>query len=146
MKNLVFLVGLGTLVTHELDAMSNAEWRVLPLLRLLPEDIAVPVFVLSHIPLVALIVGFIASTNTRTRNLSRTALSGFLVLHGIAHWLTSGDVNYQFASTISSVLIYGGAALGTIYLLLNYRDLSLLCIKHKWRGYPRDTTPLSRCV
>ena len=122
MKNVIFLLGLGTLVTHELDAMSNAEWRVLPLLKSLSEDVAMTVFVLSHIPLVAVIVGLVTSSNARTRNISKVAVCGFLLFHGIAHWLTSGDANYEFTSALSSALIYGGAALGAIYLLLNYRD------------------------
>jgi len=123
MKNPVFFLGLGTLVTHELDAMSNAEWRILPLLRSLPEDIAVTVFVLSHIPLVAVIVGLVASPNERTRDITRIAVSAFLLLHGIVHWLMSGNPSYEFTSGLSSALIFGGAALGAVYLLLHYRDV-----------------------
>lgn len=124
MKNIIFLLGLGTLVTHELDAMTNAEWRVLPLLSSLSEDIAIPVFVLLHIPLVALIVGFAASKNERTQNITKLVVSTFLLLHGIGHWLTANNPSYEFSSTLSAVLIYGGAALGAIYLLLNYVDAS----------------------
>ncbi|MBT6441397.1 MAG: hypothetical protein HOK61_03140 [Alphaproteobacteria bacterium] len=125
MKNVVFLLGLGTLVTHELDAMSNSEWLVLPIFRSLPEDVAVTVFVLGHIPLVAVIVGFVTSSKERTRNITKVTVSGFLVLHGIAHWFTSDDPSYQFTSSLSSALIYGGALLGAIHLLLSYRDSRL---------------------
>ena len=44
MKDTVFYLGLGTLFTHELDAMPNHEWRVMPLLGRLPDDTGMLVF------------------------------------------------------------------------------------------------------
>ena len=40
MNNLIFHVGLATLITHELDAIAQAEWRLLFILRQWPEQIA----------------------------------------------------------------------------------------------------------
>lgn len=42
---------LATLATHELDAMSNREWRVLPLFSLLPDNLGRVAFVAAHVPL-----------------------------------------------------------------------------------------------
>lgn len=53
MKKFVFYLGLSMLLTHELDAMSNHEWRVLPFLRVLPDDIGMLIFVAIHIPILA---------------------------------------------------------------------------------------------
>ena len=61
MKNVFFYLGLGTLFTHELDAVSNHEWRVLPILRSLPEMSAMNAFVLLHIPIFAVVVALVAS-------------------------------------------------------------------------------------
>lgn len=102
--------------------MLNAEWRVLPLFRSLPEDVAISVFVLAHIPLIAVIVSFVASENERTRNVTKVAISAFLLLHGLGHWLSTGDPSYQFTSMLSSALIYGGASIGLAYLLLHHLD------------------------
>ncbi len=33
-RNVAFYCGFGALFTHELDAMTNHEWRVLPLVEL----------------------------------------------------------------------------------------------------------------
>ena len=38
---------MGTLFTHELDAMLNHEWRVLPLTSWLSDEIGMIVFVLN---------------------------------------------------------------------------------------------------
>ena len=118
MKNFAFFIGLGTLFTHELDAIPNHEWRVLPLLRLLPDDLGLVVFVIAHVPIFAVLVAMVASTNERTRNLSRLAISGFLVLHGVAHLLYMDHPDYEFSSVLSQSLIFGGAVFGTIYLVL----------------------------
>ena len=34
MKDVIFYLGLGAPLTHELDAMTDHEWRVLPLYHL----------------------------------------------------------------------------------------------------------------
>ena len=70
MKHSLFLLGFGCLITHELDAVLNHEWRVLPLLRSLPDELGTIVFVAVHIPIVAVVVALISSIRERTRVLS----------------------------------------------------------------------------
>jgi len=120
MKNIIFYLSLGTLSTHELDAIINHEWRVLPLTSWLPDETGVMVFLFSHIPLFAVVFALVASMNEKIRTRSRLVISGFLVLHGILHTLFIGDKTYEFASFYSNVLIFGGAALGLIYIVLEF--------------------------
>ncbi len=122
MKQTAFYLGLGALLTHELDAMPNHEWRVLPLLRALPDDIASVVFVSLHLPLFAALIALVASSDTATRRYSRLGIGAFLVVHGLAHFLFMGAANYEFSSLLSEALIFGGAALGLTYLALEGRD------------------------
>ena len=122
MKNFVFYLGMGALCSHELDAMPNHEWRVLPLVRELPDEIGMIVFVIAHVPLFALLIALIASSNDRTRTNSRMVISGFLVLHGLLHAIFMSDPNYEFSSMLSNTLIFGGAAFGAIYLGLEIRS------------------------
>lgn len=121
MKQLVFHLGLGAFFTHELDAMANHEWRVIPLVNLLPETTAMAVFVLAHIPLFALLVAGAASDNPRTRNSWRLGISGFLILHAVLHFLYAGHEQYEFASALSQSLIYGGAFFGCWYMVIHYQ-------------------------
>ena len=122
MKEVAFYLGLSCLLTHELDAITNHEWRVLPLVRLLSDSTGEFVFVAGHIPLFAGILALVASTAKRTRRLSRIALSAFLAVHGIGHALSMGDPSYEFAGALSNGLIFGGATFGALFLLLEWHQ------------------------
>ncbi|MEL7313293.1 MAG: DUF6713 family protein, partial [Pseudomonadota bacterium] len=63
MKDALFYLGLGLLFSHELDAMPNHEWRVLPVLSQLEDSVGQTAFVVAHVPLFALIIALIASLN-----------------------------------------------------------------------------------
>jgi hypothetical protein len=119
---MAFYFGLGCLITHELDAVSNHEWRVLPLLRALPDQLGMDIFVAAHVPLCAVIVALIASTSLRLRCRSRLAVSGFLLLHASLHALWMNHVEYEFSSALSTALIFGGGAAGALHLFLESRD------------------------
>ncbi|MEL7023947.1 MAG: DUF6713 family protein [Pseudomonadota bacterium] len=120
-KDSVFYLGIGFLFTHELDAMPNHEWRVLPLLRALEDSVGEPVFVVAHVPLFAIVIALVASLNAKRRTVSRIIVSAFLVVHVLLHWLFSGDPHYDFNSLLSSVLIFGAGICGAAYLLLEWR-------------------------
>ena len=102
--------------------MSNHEWRVLPIVRTLPDDIGMLVFVAIHVPILTGLIALVASSNPQTRTMSRVGVSVFLVIHGLMHFLFIGYPNYEFSSLISEILIFGGAGLGAMYLALEGRD------------------------
>ena len=118
-KELVFYLGVGLFFTHELDAMPNHEWRVLPLTSWLPDDFGRNIFVLIHIPLFAVLVGLIASQNEAIRNRAKFWVSAFLVIHGVLHAAFMIHERYEFDSLLSNVLIFGGALCGIVYLVSN---------------------------
>lgn len=122
MKEAVFLLGMATLFTHELDAMPNHEWRGLPLLGALPDATAMAIFVAAHVPLFAILIALVASSNPRIRTISRIGIAAFLLVHGLLHASKAGQPNYEFTSLLSNLLIFGSAALGTAYLALEARD------------------------
>ncbi len=113
-----FFLGLGALFAHEMDAVPNHEWRGLPLLGTLPDETALPVFVAAHVPLFAILVALVASTNDRVRATARLAIGVFLVLHAVLHVASSSEPTYEFSSALSHGLIFGGAACGALYLAL----------------------------
>ena len=120
MKNTLFYLGVSLFFTHEIDAMPNYEWRVLPLTSFLNDEMGELVFVLLHIPVFALVIGFIASLNHTVRNRARALTSAFLILHALLHWSFSGHSNYEFSGTLSNSLIYGAALCGAAYFAINY--------------------------
>jgi len=120
MHEATFYVALAILFTHELDAVSNQEWRVMPLVNSLGDDWGNFVFIAAHVPLFAVIIAIVSSLGLRTRRLARLAICGFLLIHAGLHLWFSSDPAYEFDSVLSGALIYGGAALGGLYLLLDY--------------------------
>jgi hypothetical protein len=117
-RDISFYLGMGALFTHELDAVPNHEWRGMPLLGSLPDEQAMVAFIAAHVPLFALTIGLVASSNPRIRALARAGIAVFLLVHGLLHWLSMGRANYEFSSTLSNLLIFGGSAFGALYLAL----------------------------
>lgn len=115
----MFYLGVGSLFTHELDAVPNHEWRGLPLLGTLPDETGMLVFIAAHVPLFAILIALVASRDERVRALSRLGIAVFLVLHGLSHALSVGEPTYEFSSSLSSLLIFGGSGLGVVYLVLS---------------------------
>ncbi len=50
-----FWINIAWMMAHELDAIANHEWHILPLSAFLPERLGYQVFVLAHVPLLVLI-------------------------------------------------------------------------------------------
>ncbi|NIL95063.1 MAG: hypothetical protein GTO71_11670 [Woeseiaceae bacterium] len=122
MKSFVFYLGLALFFTHELDAMTNHEWRVLPLLDGLKDSVGRITFVIAHVPIFAIVIASIASLNLRTRSMARDIASGFLVAHALLHFAFSGHSEYEFGSSLSSILIYGAALCGLLYFLARWME------------------------
>ena len=112
-----FYLGVAMVFTHELDAMSNHEWRVLPFLKSMPDDAGMTVFVLAHIPIFATVLALVASLNIRTRTVARMIISAFLLFHGLLHALHVNHSKYEFSGLLSNTLIFGGAILGALYIV-----------------------------
>lgn len=117
MKSTSFYLGLALLFTHELDSMPNHEWRVLPLLRSLSDTVGETVFIVAHVPIFMLTIAYVASVNARTRKLARDVASGFFIAHAVLHALFSEHPDYEFASSLSTLLIYGAGVCGAAYFL-----------------------------
>lgn len=118
MKDLSFYLGFGTLLAHELDSMLNHEWRVIPIIRTLPDETGLIVFVAAHIPIFAYLVALVSSKNSRTRRMTRIGIGLFLLLHGLLHIFFKDHPAYEFSSIFSNILIFGGSVVGIIYLAL----------------------------
>lgn len=114
MRSLLFFTGFALLVAHELDAVEQAEWRLLPLLNLMPDDTAYVVFVALHVPLIAGLMWLTAHASPRIRQRSQLGIDAFLIIHAALHCFLSSDPRYTFHSGLSNGLIFGGGFGGPI--------------------------------
>jgi len=78
------------------------------------------IFVAAHLPLFTLLVALVASRHLKIRRLFRLAVAFFLVAHGVLHARFQNNPAYEFSGFLSSSLIFGGAVLGTIYLVVEW--------------------------
>jgi len=122
-RSLVFYLMLATLFTHELDAVVQAEWRLLYVLRALPSADGQFWFVLLHVPLFAGLLCLLTHEAWRVRQLTRLSLAVFAVIHAGLHYRLSAEPLYTFTSPLSLALIYGAAALAILFLLLSRHKL-----------------------
>ena len=113
----IFFIGLALLATHELDAMTRHEWRLLPVLSQLDDEAGRFWFVLLHIPLFAGVFWLASHLNQKIRSTSQIVISAFLVIHGGLHFALSGHDLYEFEAPIETITVYGGAVAGLVYLV-----------------------------
>ena len=113
----LFYLAFATLVAHELDAVDKREWRLLFVLRDLPEPAARDLFIVLHVPLVAVLLGLLGHPDA-AGFWTRAALDAFMVVHATLHYALSGRPHYAFTSAPSRALIYGPAVLGALHLSL----------------------------
>ncbi|WP_434686920.1 DUF6713 family protein [Pseudanabaena minima] len=117
MKNLLFNLGLATLSTHELDAVTQSEWHLLYILNNLPEQIAANTFVVAHVPLFTIIFWLGFNENLKVRKWTRIIFSLFLIIHAGLHKALENHPLYTFNSLISKCLIFGAGLFGLLYLI-----------------------------
>lgn len=119
--DLLFFTGLAFLLCHELDAVAQAEWRLLPFLSGMSDGDAYVVFVLLHVPLLVFALWWTGSTAPRVRYRSQLVVDAFLVIHAGLHTALRSHEDYTFHTTLSEVCIYAAAALGLIHAALSIR-------------------------
>jgi hypothetical protein len=113
----IYYLGLACLFTHELDAVTHSEWRLILFLRSWPDDKASPWFVALHVPLFFAILWLSHFPREGVRRATRVVVAAFLVVHAVLHFSLASNPRYEFRGTLSRSLIVSAAACGLAYLL-----------------------------
>lgn len=113
-QDLLYYSLLGAFFTHELDAVKRHEWRVLPLLRSLPEQMGEQVFIWLHVPLFAVLLW---GDDGAPENAIRVGLAAFAVVHVGLHFVFRRHPAYEFNNTSSWGVILLTGLLGAVYLV-----------------------------
>lgn len=120
--NLSLVLTVSLFAVHEMDAMTHAEWRLLPILSGMDDGAARDAFVLLHIPLYAGL--FWALFHASWKALAGRVFAFAAIAHATAHFLLSGHQLYTFEVPIETVTVYGTALAGAAYLALSFRGHS----------------------
>lgn len=110
--DMLYAALLGAFFTHELDAVKRHEWRLLPVLRALPDAAGEQVFIWAHVPLFAAILMAGADHGVRL------GVAVFAVLHVGLHWLFRRHPSYEFNTPSSWALILLTGAIGAGYVAM----------------------------
>ena len=115
---------LALLFTHELDAMTQSEWRLLYVLRGLSDEEGRWWFVAIHVPLFWALIALTHHASAKVQAVSRQGFAAFCSVHALLHWRLASDPLSNFSSPLSWSLILGAAVLGGIYLAMVVLDRS----------------------
>ena len=118
MRDLLFQLSFSTLLVHELDAMTQSEWRLLFILRSFPDLLARSLFVALHVPIVAVLLWLTQHPSVSVQRWTRIGLALFMVVHAGLHWNMRNHALNTFTSPLSLSLIYGAGLIGSIYIIL----------------------------
>lgn len=116
MTAVLYYLSLACLFTHELDAVTHEEWRLLFGLRAMPDVTASPLFVLLHVPLFFIVLWLSHHGREVVRIRTRLTVSAFTVVHAILHFALSSDPSYDFHGSLSQFLILSAAAFGLAHI------------------------------
>lgn len=105
-----FLAGLTLILLHELDAIRCHEWRMMPGLSNLPEDKAMFIFLMAHVPIFYWI--FWQLTSNEDLMIFRTGFDYFLIIHLVLHLLFLKHPKNEFTDWFSWTIIIGAAICG----------------------------------
>jgi hypothetical protein len=122
LSEFIFHALLALLFTHELDAVTQSEWRLLYVLRSMDDAIARNWFVAIHVPLFAVVIWLAFHQNKSVREKARCGLAAFSVVHALLHYRLRSDPLSAFDSPLSIALIGGAALFGAAYLLMRMRS------------------------
>ena len=117
----VYALILSLFCTHEIDAATKGEWRMLPGLSLLNDDAGLFWFVLLHIPLFALIFWLSYHRQTVLRERARLVACALVIIHAVAHFALSGHALYHFHGPMEALTVYGPALAGLVYIGVSLR-------------------------
>ncbi|MFK7924508.1 MAG: DUF6713 family protein [Bacteroidia bacterium] len=113
MNDLIFYFGITLLLLHEMDAVRQKEWHIIPAWRNLKDETGYIIFLLIHIPLyVPLFLIPCSGENVFV------GMDIFLIFHGVFHFLIRNNPNLHFKHWYSWFCIGGAAVVGALHLIL----------------------------
>ena len=113
--DLVFVLGVSSLLAHELDAVDKREWRLLFVLRRMDNERAHKWFVSLHVPLFVGALLLVGASESSTVTSLTLAVDAFLLAHMALHERLHARGEVAFGSRFSRSFIWAGAALGGLH-------------------------------
>ena len=112
-ESILFQLGLGLLIVHELDAVRCKEWRIFPGLSRLNEKLAANIFIIAHLPIFYfLVIGLTSSYKSALI----FWLDLFFIIHLVLHIIYLWHPRNEFKDITSWIIISAVAIFGILDL------------------------------
>ena len=115
-RDLLFYVAVSALLLHEMDAIDKQEWRILFVLRRLPDQGGLRWFISLHLPLFVALMLLVAAEDSATVSWITGGVDAFLIVHAGLHEGLGYRGERAFANVFSRSLIWLAAAVGAIHI------------------------------
>jgi hypothetical protein len=112
LTSLIFLITVACLMTHELDAIQQHEWRMFFFLNPFSDITAYRIFTALHIPLFAFIMWNLHAS------WFQVGFDLFVIIHAGLHWFLRNHPKLEFKNWLSNLLIFGAVPLAILHLIL----------------------------
>ena len=115
--DLLFFLAVSGLLLHEMDAIDKKEWRLLFVLRRLPDTGALRWFVWLHLPLFVGLLALVAAGPSPGVERLEGGVDAFLIVHAGLHERLSARGDEAFANAFSRWPIWLAAAFAAAHLV-----------------------------
>jgi len=116
----IFYAGFAFILTHEMDAIRNKEWRIFPLTFWMSDNIGYLIFTLGHVPLYIWIFYslFSPDVSLESKLIFKKGLDIFLIVHVFLHTALALFPENTFRTVTSWVLILGAGLCGAVHFFI----------------------------
>jgi hypothetical protein len=114
---ILVIMAMSLLFCHELDAVYRHEWRIMPGINRLSEEIGALVFIFAHVPVFGVIIWLVFVAEGEMQKNSGLAFSGFCMVHVLLHKLFEKHPQNEFDNILSQLLIWGAGIAGAGHIL-----------------------------
>lgn len=113
------LLLLALLMAHELDAVAQSEWRLLPGLSLLEDGPGRRAFIALHVPLLMALTWAMFLSSEVVRRRTQLGLGAFMAVHVGLHATLEVPGVSSFPESLSRAFILGAGLVGADLLMLD---------------------------
>jgi len=126
LAQILFAIILALLLLHEMDAIRNAEWKMLIILKDMNDTKAFKMFTLLHLPLYIITLMLILSEKYQI--IAYYAIDMFLIVHSILHLIFERHSKNGLKNVFSRSIIYTMGLLSIFHILITYFWCWVSCI------------------
>ena len=114
--DVLFFVAMSLVLAHEMDAVDRKEWRLLFVLRRLPDAGALRWFIVLHLPLFVALLALVAAAESTPIRWLESGVDAFLIVHAGLHERLAFRGERAFTNAFSRSLILGAAGFAVVHL------------------------------